>query len=225
MKHFAKVVVAGICLGLLLAAIRAFFQIDEAAFMRFYLIAGVAIVAGAALISLLYTGSYQKKMRQALVLLEEGRAQEYTEAVEKLLACARGRALQNLLRLNLSAGYCEQKQFDRALEILEGLSGERLFGIMKTVHCLNLCLCCFYTGQGEKALALYEAGKKDFARFRENSSLGGNLAVLEMLAAVEKGRYDEAEGLLEGAQKRWNNPRLQEDYRYMEALLKKQRER
>ena len=224
MKHFCKVVAAGIVLGLLLAAVRELFQVDEAAFMHFYLVAGIAVVAGAALLNLLYTGKYQKRMRRALALLEEGRVREYTEAVEKLLASARGRGLRNLLQLNLSAGYCEQKQFDRAIGILEGLSGERLWGMMKTVRRLNLCLCYFYTRQGEKALALYSESREDFSRFREKPSLGGNLAVLDMFAAIESGRYDEAERLLEGAQKSWDNPRLQEDYQYIAALLKERRE-
>lgn len=224
MKHFCKVVAAGIVLGLLLAAVRELFQMDEAAFIHFYLVAGIAVVAGAALLNLLYTGKYQKRMRQALALLEEGRAREYTEAVENLLASARGRALRNLLQLNLSAGYCEQKQFDRAIGVLEELSGERLWGMMKAVHRLNLSLCYFYTRQGEKALALYSESRESFSRFRGNPALGGNLAVLDMFAAIECGRYDEAGGLLESARKSWDNPRLQEDYRYIEDLLKERRE-
>lgn len=41
---------------------------------------------------------------------------------------------------------------------------------------------------------------------------GGNIAVIEMFIELENNNYELAKALLVFAKKRWDNPRLQEDY-------------
>lgn len=219
MKHFVKVIAAGIGLGIVLAVIQNGLQIEKTLFLKVYFMVGIAVIAGAVLINLLYYKKYRGEMQQAAVLLEEGRTQEYVDTVKNMLQRAKGRQIRNLLKLNLSAGYCDLKQFDQAIDLLEGLSQERLSGIVKMVHRLNLCVCYFYTGQNGKAMELYQASEKEFAPFRNNAAYGGNLAVLEMLADLENGEKDRTAGLLKQARETWNHPRLQEDYRKIEERL------
>lgn len=219
MKHFVKVIAAGIGIGIVLAVIQNGLQIEKTLFLKVYFMVGIAVIAGAVLINLLYYKKYREEMRQAAVLLEEGRTQEYVDTVKNMLQRAKGRQIRNLLKLNLSAGYCDLKQFDQAIDLLEGLSQERLSGIVKMVHRLNLCVCYFYTGQNAKAMELYQASEKEFAPFRNNAAYGGNLAVLEMLADLENGERDQAKALLKQAREAWNHPRLQEDYRKIEERL------
>lgn len=219
MKHFAKVIAAGVGLGVVLAVIQNGLQIEKNTFLRGYFIAGALIIAGIVLVNVLYHGRYRKEMQKAAVLLEEGKTGEYVAAVEELLRRARGKQLRNLLELNLSAGYCDLKQYDRAIALLEKLANERLSGVVKMVHRLNLCVCYFYTGQNAKAMEVYRDSQKDFAPFKKSPAYGGNLAVLEMLADMERGETEQAAALLKEARETWNYPRLQEDYRKIEARL------
>lgn len=219
-KHFVKVVAAGIGIGILLLIIRSIFKIDEDVFMKGFWIAGTIVIAVAVLFNLLYVSGYRKKMKAAVLLMEEGRIDEYMAEVQKMLQTAKGRALKNLFRLNLSAGYCELKQFDKAIDILEELSGEKLRGEVEMVHAINLCLCYFYTEQNDRALELYGRSRRLFERSRNSPYYGGNIAVLDMLAAVAEGRTDEVEKMLAEAVETWDNPRLQEDFKNIEALIK-----
>lgn len=219
MKRFLRVIGAGVCLGAALGIVRAVFQIDDGVFWRWFLGLAAAVIIGAALFNILYSLRYQRKMDAAVRLLEEGRTAEYIDAVEALRRTAKGKYIKNYLTLNLSAGYCDLKQFDKATDILEGLSGERLPGVVRMVQRLNLCVCYFYTGQNARAMELYRAGRKEFAAYRKTAVYGGSLAVLDMFAAIAENRPEDARTLLRTARKTWDRPRLRDDYKYIEDLL------
>ncbi len=219
MKHYLKIAACGIGLGVVLVIVQQILQIDKENFLYgYYIVAGILIVS-IFLFNLLYVRFYQKKMHQAILLLEAGKADEYLVVVQHLLKRAKGRYLKNLLTLNLTAGYCDLKQYEQAIDILENLSKQKLRGQLKMVQQLNLCACYFYTKQNDRAIELYESSQKIFKPFRSLSIYGGNFAILDIFAAIERGEYAKAFNLLEYAQKTWKNPRLQDDYLYLKKLL------
>ena len=128
LKRAAKIVLIGVCFGLILLFLKISFRIDDAAFMHGYWIAAVAIVLGAVLINVCYNLIYFNKVKKIAKLLSEEKPQEYIDGIENLLKTAKGKTLRNILELNLAAGYIEVKQFDIAIPMLEILSHERLRG-------------------------------------------------------------------------------------------------
>ncbi len=219
LKRILRILVLGICLGLFLGFLRSKLQIESGVFMTWYWITAGVILIGLVLFNTVYIGRYVKKMQEAAVLLEAGEPKAYIKAVEKLRGQARGRFLKNLFQLNLSAGYCDLKQYAKAISILEPLSPAHLRGDMRVVHRLNLCICYFYSGQASKAMQLYEASEAVFLPYRDRQPYGGNLAVLDMLAALERKEYAAAGTMLAEAREKWDSPRLAEDYAYIEECL------
>jgi hypothetical protein len=218
-KRVLRVLAVGIGLGLLLVFLQQGLQVDSKAFLRWYWAAGAAVLAALALAGQLYYRKYRREMLEAAKLLEEGKTGEYLEKVEKLLEGARGRQLQNQLRINLTAGYCRQGEYGRAAEILEGLEGEKLRGVMKMVQRLNLCCCYFYTGQWGRGMELYGRSQGEFAPYRGGEAYGGNVAVLDIFAAIGTGERGRAGELLREARRAWQKPGLEEHYRYLAGLL------
>lgn len=219
MKRFLKVIAFGVVLGLVLVVVQHLLHIETGAFLRGYFIGAGTILAAAAVCNVLYNLSFRKKIQQAALLLEAGKPDEYITTVEKLVKTAMGKQLKNLLRLNLTAGYCDKKEYDKAIALLEELEDARLQGAVRMIQRLNLCLCYFYTGRDDRAMAVYDASDALFAPYRGGAAYGKNLAVADMLADIQKGRYDDARQLLETARKNWNNPRIAADYDYIEKLL------
>ena len=220
MKRIFKIIAIGIIIGVLLVIAQIALHIPKDIFLHYYWICGVVIVLGAAFFNLFYNLSYQKKMKEAVKLLEAGNAKEYIEEVESLLNTAKGRNLKNFLTVNLSAGYCDLKEYEKAIDLLESLVDERMYGVLKMVQRLNLCVCYFYSNKGKKAMDLYESSQKEFAPFLKSKLYGGNIAILNIFAAIEKGELDNAKNLLKSACEAWDNPRLQDDYQYLEDILK-----
>lgn len=220
MKRILKVVALGVCIGLLLGVFKGAFQIDDDVFNRWYWITAAAVVLGAVLINVLYNTFYQQKMKKLIPLLEAKRPQEYVARVEQLLETAKGQSLRKILTMNLTAGYIDLKQFDKAIELLEGISDKKLVGsAVKTVYRLNLCTCYFQSGRGEQALALYNDSQAIFEPQRNGRLYGGDIAILDMLAAIQREQYSQAEELLDQARQTWSDPRFQEAFQEVEDTL------
>lgn len=207
-------------MGFGLTAIQVILQIDKDVFMTGYWVAALIFLTGVLLVNMLYNISYQRRMKQIAPLLEAGKPQEYIAGVEQLLETAKGQNLRKILTMNLAAGYIDLKQFNKAIELLEGISDKKLAGTaVKTVYRLNLCTCYFNTDQGEKALKLYNDSQKIFEAQRGGKLYGVNIAVVDMLAAIQNRRYDQAEQLLDQARRTWDDPRFLEAFQEIERTL------
>lgn len=220
MKRIMKIFIIGVCIGIVALLIRKSFHIDEDVFMRGYYIAAIVIVIGAVLFNILYNRYYFKKVRVLSEQLLEVKPQAYIEGMQALLKTAKGRYLQNTLRLNLTAGYMEQKRFKEAIEILEGLSHKQRKGaVVNVVYCINLFICYFETNQYEKATALYQANVQLFQKFRGGKSYGANIAILDTLMVIMKKDYQEAEDLLEKAKQIYDAPPFQKAFQEISGKL------
>ena len=220
MKRIWKIIVIGVCSGLVLVALQMALHIDRDVFLRWYWAAAAVVVLGAVLVNVGYNIFYQKRMQKLVPLLEAQKPREYIAGVEQLLKTAKGQSLRNILTMNLSAGYIDLKEFGKAIELLEGISDRRLVGTaVKTVCRLNLCTCYFQTGQGEKALALYRDSQSMFEAQRKGGLYAGTIAIVDILAAVQKQEYSQAEQLLDRARRTWDAPRFQEAFQEIEQVL------
>lgn len=220
LKRVFKIAATGVSLGFALIFIQRFFQIDEDTFSHWYWATAPAIVIGAVLVNLLYNVFYQSKVQKAARLLDEGKPQEYTSKIVELLKTAKGENLRNVLTLNLTAGYIEMKEYDPAIRILEELSHKRLIGSsVKAVHRLNLFTCYFGTEHFEKAKELYIENEKLFERYRNSKRYGGNIAILDILAAIMNEQYDQAQKMLNISRKQYDNPRFQRSFQEISDIL------
>jgi len=221
-KRIIKIIAIGICFGLTLLLLKNICRIDDATFMRGYWIAAPAIVIGALIINVCYNLFYFNKVKKIVKLLNEEKPQEYIDGIEDLLKTAKGKNLRNILELNLAAGYIETKQFDTAIPLLEKLSYKELKGsAVNVVHKINLCLSYFETAQYDKAITIYNENQVLFQKYRHHKIYGGNIALLEVIAAIINEEYDRAEELLNCAKKIYDDPRLQKSFQEFFDILNK----
>lgn len=218
MKHYLKVFALAVCFGIVLAVLKETLNVDNELFWQWYLTAAAVIIVGAIVFNFLYVRRYGKKMQELVPLLENGQPAAYLAGLEELLATVKTRGLRNMLRLNLSAGYCELDRYEDAITVLESLNfgGSRA---PEMVRRLNLCICLFHTGRAAEAIELYRASEKWFAPYREKELYGGNIAVLDIHAAMVEGRCTEARAMLDHARKTWDRPRLRKYYDRLEQIM------
>lgn len=213
MKRYLKIIFFGLILGISLVMIRAGLQIEQAVFMRGYWIISGMVILTAFLGNAAYLLFYHRKLQKLSELLNEEKPQEFLSGIAAMQKTAKGKTLQDVLSLNLAAGYLELKQFDRAILLLEEMAAKKLKGeTLKLVHGLNLCMGYFETGQIEKGQALYGECEPLFAKYRNGKLYGANVAVVDILAAISREQYDQAEALLEAATAAYPGPRFQKAY-------------
>lgn len=218
-RRVGRTLASGVALGIALGFITSVLDIDKDVFLKYYIVVAILIVVGVFLYNLLYIRKHNQEMNQAINLLNEGKTEEYMDRVSELERKVKGKALKNLMRLNLTAGYCDLKEYDKALEILENLRKEKLKGDVELVWRLNTCLCYFYTGRTKEAMQLYNESKAFFSSSKKKGPHVPNIAILDMLAMIENGRKKEARQYLEFAREKWPQMRLEEDYRMIDELL------
>ena len=220
-RRVGRTLAIGVALGISLGFITSVLDIDKDVFMKYYILVAILIVAGVFLYNYLYIRKHNQEMSQAINLLNEGKTEEYMVRVSELERKVKGKALKNLMRLNLTAGHCDLKEYEKALEILESLRKEKLKGDVELVWRLNTCLCYFYTGRTKEAMQLYNESKVLFTSSKKKGLHVPNIAILDMLAMIEDGRKKEARQYLDFAREKWPQIRLEEDYRMIDALLNK----
>lgn len=218
MKRFFLILAAGLVCGIVLAVVRSALHLSQAAV---WLLLAVA-VAGIFVFNLLYVRRYVKQIQAVLPLLEQNQVRAYIEALEELRGRVKGRFLKNLVDMDLSVGYLQDRRFDEAIDMMEALSEQDLKGNWNTVLRLNLCFTYFRAGRYREGMELYQESRSIFERARGSSAYQGTLALVEIFAAIAEGRYQDAQAQLDQARATWNTPRSQANYYYLQTLLDEQ---
>lgn len=225
MKRIGKVILLGVCLGLVLVLIQNGLHIADDVFMQGYWIGATVVVLGALVINISYNLYYLGKVKKLLNLLYAGEPRRYIEGMEALVKTARGKQLGNMLKLNLAAGYMEAKDYQTAISLLEAMPPKQLRGSgARVVHAINLCESYFLSGQREEAMALYQSARPLFAKFRTGKLYGGSIAIVDVLSEISQGQFDRARLLLDKAKSTYKEPYLQKAYEEIGAILEKPQE-
>lgn len=225
MKRIGKVILFGVCLGLVLVLIQNSFQIPEDVFMQGYWIGAIVVVLGALAINIFYNLYYTAKMKKLLPLLFGGEPRRYIAGMEALIKTAKGKTLRSTLKLNLAAGYMEEKDYGTAISLLEAVDPKLLrVDSARVVRAINLCESYFLAGQREKAQTLYDSSRRLFAKFRTGKAYGGSIAIVDVLSAISRGEFDQAKALLDKAKSTYKEAYLQKAYEEIGAILEKPQE-
>lgn len=225
MKRIGKVVLFGVCLGLVLVLIQNSFQIPEDVFMQGYWIAALVVVLGALVINISYNLYYMGRVKKLLTLLYAGDSRGYIQGMEALRKTAKGKTLRSTLELNLAAGYMEEKDYGTAISLLEAVDPKQLrVDSARVVRAINLCESYFLAGHTEKAQILYDSNRPLFAKFRTGKAYGGSIAVVDVLEAISRGEFHQAKILLDKAKSTYPEPYLQKAYEEIGAILEKPQE-
>ena len=220
MKRVMKIVIIGLCLGIVLVLIQNSFGIQEKEFLHVYWILAPIVVIGAALINICYNLFYSDKIKKSVRLLDEGKVPEYIESILKLLKSAKGQNLRKVLKLNLAAGYMEERQFEKAILMLEELSEKGLKGsAVNAVHRINLCLCYFETEQYDKAMKVYNENRVLIRKYENDGAYGGYIILLDIMAAIINEKYDLAGELLDKAKNKYTDMRLQKAFQEFQGVI------
>lgn len=220
MKRILKIIIIGICLGIVLIIIRNLFRIDEKVFMQGYITAAIFVIIAAVIINLLYIMYYRKKINSAVELFNAGKTQEFISKLNEMLKKAKGKGIKNLIKLNLSAGYIETKDYSQAIKILEELPEKELKPErIKLVYYINLCNAYFYTSEFNKLSALYNSQKSLFDKYKTDNIYGGNIAELDILAAIAEKRYADAKEMLVTAANTWYESKFVDSFKQIGEIL------
>ena len=182
--------------------------------LTLWLVATVAVYAG---VTLSDGRKTVKKIQEAnLLFTEKHDADAYIAALNALLETEKGLHAQQVLRINLTVGYCDKRDYASALAALQAIPRpEKLNKANAAFYWVNLALCNFYLGNDDEGMRIVKLQQKAFEEMRRAQQTGPALAFLEIFELLYNGCDDDAAALLETARVTWENERTAADFAFM----------
>lgn len=222
--NFKRVLILGLILGLSLLLIQYAFKIDEKTLMAYYFKIALAVLILIIIINTGYFFFYSKKLKEALKLFDAGRTKEYISTMENLLSKAKGGHLQNILKLNLAAGYLEDKFYTKAKDTLDQVDLDRLKNSdLRLVYYINLAISYFKVEDFESFKEIYVDKKDLFEKYVDHKSYGQSISEIKIMAYLIDEDFESATRLLSETREKYTDKRIQESYADLERLIKKYR--
>ena len=73
----------------------------------------------------------------------------------------------------------------------------------------------------KNAITIYNENQELFQQYRHHKIYGGNIAILDIIAAIINEQYNQAEELLDTAKKMYDDARLQKSFQEILDILNK----
>lgn len=220
MNRLLKMILFGVAFGIVLLAIKIFFDIPEQTFWKLYLVVGATVIFGACLINIAYYAiSMNKMLRLAPILEIEQNPKKYIAENIKLQRNTKNRYIRALINLNLVAAYCDLGEFDTAWKIMESCNIGEIKGPNIVVYHINQIYLLFRLGEKDRAIQLMEQHKKILQNFRNHKTLGANIAILNIYRNLSQGEKEKAQASLIVVKDRWHSNRMEQEYQHLEHLL------
>lgn len=220
-KRILRDVLLWALLCFVIGIIAALFEIEASTVQFFIIVCCVIYLLVTFFYYLVFMQPYRKRVIQQNADMEAGNletALEDIKAMQQEPRVRRSQYLTQCCQINLSAAYCRLEQYDRALEVLNAMP-EKLKEQVQLVHHLNTCICLFYSGTEEKALAYYHTHEKLFHAHRKDRNYKGNLAVLKCWVLSAQGELAAVRELLKQTKELCNTPSLMEAYEKLEQRI------
>ena len=144
-------------------------------------------------------------------------AEKFIEENLKLFKSEKSKYNQALCCINISAGYCDMEDYEKAKITLLNAPYDALSGHNKTIYNINLAYIYFMLHENDKALEVAAKNRKAFSKLEGHPLLGGNIAAVNILSLIDQKEYKEARKLLQVARETWAVPRLEKDWDYLES--------
>ena len=221
-KSITICIALGILFGLILLYIKLRFQLSEEETMRIYIFLSIAVLLISVIINLSYNFFYGKKINALTPLLGEAKYDEYLDRITAIRDKVKSKHLRAIAELNRTAALTGKKEYGAAVEILKELEPRvKKMPSVEMVRRLNLCLNYLYLKDYKEAETLYQDSEALFRKYKENEFYKKNLTIMDLF--MDLCCYGKKEGVAERiqeARKLCPEKQFQEDFDYLEELLK-----
>lgn len=225
MKLIKNLIAFGVVLGAVIMAIQNKLKIDEEIFIKNYFKIAFIIIGIIFIFGLISTISKNNKMKSLNRKFKKGEYREFLDGMEKLFRQTKDKRVKDIIRMNLSAGYLEIGEYERALITLKEIDEKNIKSEKeKLVYNINLFLSLVRTNQTEEGETLYRENYYLFENNKHDKEYGGSIALIKILIDMIKGDYKKAKIRLYETKNNWQEPRFVDDFKELEEIIEKKLE-
>ena len=185
-------------------------RILMAVYLTFVLISSISI-------DLLWYRFFNHRLKALQpILLHQRDADRYITEITALLEGKKSPQIRSVLKLNLSAAYCEKKEYEKAKELLLQIKPRKLAGTNRLIYWADLAYVYFYLQENQNAISIMDQQKVPFSKLSDNGYVGGLLAILSIFRKLAENDNIGARQLLDQSRAKWENQYTAPDFEYLE---------
>ncbi len=219
-KRIFTIIGLSIILGLVLLIIQLGFNIEFETLMSYYWKIALLFLLLILIFNFIYMMYYADKIKKALVLLNEGKNQEYIAEMETILQKIKVKEYRDLIKINLSAGYINNKEYEKSLNILNSVAEKQIRNEqLKLVYWINKAISYFRIGDFDSCKEIYNQQKVFFEKYQDDDNYGESIGQIEVLHALVEEDLIKAEQLLQNLKAKWNTATQQKNYDELERII------
>lgn len=219
-KKIWKPIGLGVILGVLMIMLQQRLDVDSDLFLSYYWKIAIAFLLLAVLINLTYYLIMVKKLKDIMAFFEQEDYSTFIERMEAVLIKAKGKHLINVIKINLAAGYSSNKDYAKALDLLNEVDVRSLnHADISLVYWVNRCGVHFKLGDYETFRTDYVLQTALFEKYRDHASYDEALAQLEVLHDIVQGNWKAADQGLAEIRTRWPHSKHQGDYEELQKII------
>lgn len=220
MKRTLKVILAGVVLGIALLVLTNFLHIDANVFLRIYWKLGLALILLVAIINSAYYLYKLRKLKPVMALYERGEFKKFVGEMEELISGTRNKYLQNLMKLNLGAGYLDLNQPERLVDLYESMDVNYLKSKdLKLVYRLNLAIAYFKLEDQPAFKRIFKENEDFFSSFEDHHTYGESVGQLYLMEEISEGHFDRARERLNTLRAQSKKPKMMDTYNQLEIII------
>ena len=140
--------------------------------------------------------------------------------MELILQKIKGENFRDLVKINLTAGYIKNREYQKSLDILNSIEEKQVKNeILKLVYWINMAVSHFRLENYDKFKEIYKAQKNLFEKYQDNENYGEPIGQLQILSAIIDENLEVAQQLLDVLKNKWVNLHNQKDYEELEKII------
>ncbi len=182
-----------------------------------WVILGAVFYFGMNTIPFLRVGKKLDKL--TYLLTEQLDPDSYIREVNALFEHIGSEQLQQIKLINLSAAYCDKRDYKKSKELLDQVKLAKLSLANRAIYWANLALTSFYLGEGDKACEIMDKQQQAFQTQMDYKRMEPTFAILTVFYQLYKGNKQEAKKVYASARKKWNSGRYEADFAYLEPRV------
>ncbi len=219
-KRALRIIGLSVILGLGLLAVQIGFKIDSKVLLSYYWKIALVFLLLVLVINFIYLSVYVNNIKNAMLLLEQEKYEEYIQKMENLLNKAKGETLINIIKVNLTAGYIKNNEYQKSLNLLNSIDQSKLKGEpLNLVYAINLAVSYFRLDNFDKFKEVYNLQKIIFDKYQEDGNYGEPIKQLMILNDIVENNYDKALELLEKLKANNSNLKRKQEYDELENII------
>lgn len=220
-KLIKRIYWSGIVLsGFIFGFAHAVLNLDLAKVFMLYLAWLVVALIVCMMVNYRWNREMARKIDELTPILEEECDPDcYIAKLNALTEGENSAALQQIKWINLSAAYCDKEEYQTAKDLILQVQLNKIGKMAHPVYWADLALIHFRLGETKEALDILEEQKETFAGLREDTHLGGTLALLAVFQQLALDHPREARSLLDELRPRWEKKRNKQEFDYLESRI------